>query len=82
MRKCLRRESNPDRAFRKRLFYPLNYGDAAVEELHCPKPGVHNAFGSRLKQGVMNVEPRFLRRMSEVRVAPCAHLHTIRFAPA
>ncbi len=24
---CPRRESNPHRAFRKRLFYPLNYGD-------------------------------------------------------
>ncbi len=26
--KCPRRESNPDLAFRKRLFYPLNYEDA------------------------------------------------------
>ena len=31
--KCPRRESNPDLAFRKRSFYPLNYGDADYEAL-------------------------------------------------
>ena len=42
---CPRRESNPDLAFRKRSFYPLNYGDKVlrVKDLQgfalskCPK---------------------------------------------
>jgi hypothetical protein len=32
-KECPRRESNPDRAFRKRLFYPLNYEDAGSSKL-------------------------------------------------
>src|SRR3954451_15507303 len=30
---CPRRESNPHQRFRKPLFYPLNYGDAAARNL-------------------------------------------------